>query len=293
MSEPSFRQVPRVHNISRRAFVADFLAKNLPVVVRDDRDDWPAFRSCTMAYLQQRFGHLSVKLSGDFFNTVGGSTLSDYVDSLAQYERMPAEQFSEYSPPHYLRETPSAERASGDFDQLVFRSLESSWKRRSFMPRNLYFRPFHLFSSQPNRRRYPGFGLFVSPRGALTRFHVDIENDSNLLTQLQGRKRGYLFPPDVGGIDKRNHSFAGRANLNRVLAGEAPDYSPAEPLEFELTAGDSVFLPRGWGHEVFTLSASISLTYNFVHMSEVTWDWLKFWLRGRNLDSEPMKRFVI
>lgn len=288
----SYQEVPRIDRPGAWRFAREYLAKNRPVVVRDSRDRWGAFETCTPAMLAEHFGDLEVKVSGDFFSTIGATLLRDYVAALDRYEELPAEAFSERSPPPYLRETPRAERRPDDFDERVFRLLQPAWRRRRFMPRGLYFRPLHLLSSKPNQRRYPGFGVFVSPRGALTRYHVDIENDSNLLTQIHGRKRGYLFPPGASGVSPRQHSFSGRGNLTRVLRGELPDYSPFEPLQFDLTPGDSVLLPRGWGHEVFTLSASISLTYNFVHLFELSWAWLKFWARGQNLEGEPMKRFV-
>ncbi|HTV19750.1 MAG TPA: cupin-like domain-containing protein [Polyangiaceae bacterium] len=287
-----FEPVERVENISAAAFVANYLAKNRPVVVREHRDADAAYRRWSPDDLARRFGDIDVKVSGDFFTTIGAMKLRDYMLSLERYEQRPAHEFSEESPVPYLRETPSADRTPRDFDRVAFRALRHEWARRPFMPRNLYFRPLHLLSSRPNVRRYPGFGIFVSPRGALTRYHVDIENDSNLLTQVHGVKRGFLFAPAKDGPATRSHSFAGRGNLQSILAGRAPDYSPYRPLEFELHPGDSVLLPKGWGHEVFTLSASVSLTYNFVHWSELNWAWIKFWLRGRNLENEPMRRLL-
>jgi hypothetical protein len=107
-----------------------------------------------------------------------------------------------------------------------------------------------------------------------------------VLCQVYGRKRGFMFaprqpgpwpewyPPRPGLAPRTPASVA-------VLRGERPSYAPLEAREFVLEPGEVLFIPKFWVHEVFTVSASISVTYNFMHLESVSPRWLCYFLALR------------
>jgi hypothetical protein len=263
----SYRPVDRRSDLTEREFVRDYLSRNRPVVVTDALERWPARRMWTPAYFKQRFGHIPVTLQGEFFYTVGQTTLGEFLDELPVFERNPLD--GRVVP--YLR---YSDGAQGSFTEAALAELKDDWSRPYFLPSGPYIYPPVLSGSDPTRKRYPDFGIYISPRGASTVLHVDNARTNAVLCQLHGRKRAFLFSPDQESL-LPNPAHRKPENLERH---PMPSFGRAEPLETTLEPGDAMFIPRAWFHEVYTLSASISLTYNFVHLSDAR-PWLA-WLSG-------------
>lgn len=105
---------------------------------------------------------------------------------------------------------------------------------------------------------------WISDRGARTGYHYDLLD--NVLTQVRGRKRATLVPPELGPSMYRSDRFDLYARLSEV-DGFAPDlrrfprFALAKAVEksFELGPGDALFIPAGWWHRVESNTPSISL----------------------------------
>ena len=65
---------------------------------------------------------------------------------------------------------------------------------------------------------------------------------------------------------------SGQAQAGEILLA---NFANENPIEFTLRPGMMMFIPKYHWHEVYTLSASISITYNFVHTSDVTRQWVR------------------
>ncbi|CAK9009324.1 unnamed protein product [Durusdinium trenchii] len=115
---------------------------------------------------------------------------------------------------------------------------------------------FDYFKRLP-KRHHPDFHwLFLGAAGAKTPLHVDPSTTHAWLTQLSGRKRFTLFPPQELQRLRSDQKFR---CLEEILRDKE-----VKPLEVILEPGDTIFVPMHWAHEVVCLEDSVSLTWNFL-----------------------------
>lgn len=98
--------------------------------------------------------------------------------------------------------------------------------------------------------------LWVGSRGAHTPAHQDTYG-VNIVTQLYGKKRWILFPPETGGLKPTRVPYE-----ESSVYSELNFYCPNNLEVFnnltggrmvELSAGDALLVPRGWWHYVQNL----------------------------------------
>jgi hypothetical protein len=217
-----------------------------------------------------------VAVSGDFFSPLSVTTLSDFIDLACRLEDVPAESVLGHTTIPYLR-LAHPNFGGVDFTTIFFNALQNEWQKPYFLPRRFYFSPLTLVGRAPNRKRFPEWGLFISPRGGVTGIHIDRTNDNTILASTCGRKVGYLFEPSPAVLKflaqehrAREHGMQNAVlRSSVVLGGGQPEYSGLVAHYFELGPGEVLFIPKRWAHEVFTTSACVSFTYNFIHFSDV------------------------
>lgn len=95
-----------------------------------------------------------------------------------------------------------------------------------------------------------GVSLWAGPKGTRTRPHFDPHNV--LLLQVEGEKRVRLSPRPSPGMAARFDGYYLRGDLD-----------PARDRVFEvhLAAGEALFVPAAWIHEVIALAPSMTLSF--------------------------------
>ncbi|RKH60319.1 cupin-like domain-containing protein [Corallococcus aberystwythensis] len=252
-----FPQIERRAGLSDHAFIRDHLRQRRPVVVTDAMRDWAALGKWTPGYLKGLLGDMTVCLQGGGFQETRRMRFADYVDLLPRFESgdVPAGQEVPY-----LRWSDE----DGGFTDALFRCVREDWARPSFLPARFYLHP-HVLHSDPTTLRHPASGIYVSPKGAVTKLHADSGLTNAVLCQVHGRKQCFLISPDQAplfpDLKSRTPEPWDSPRLREAYAG-------ARVVETVLEPGDILFIPGCWLHEVYTLSASVSLTYNFAHVTE-------------------------
>lgn len=123
--------------------------------------------------------------------------------------------------------------------------------------------------------------LWVSS-GTTTISPLHYDDYENLLFQIEGEKEFLLFSPhdypnlyyqgrpkgklrydfpatftrDPGTLDKRSFVFASSVNVDEPDYSKHPRYLEARPVRAHLEAGDALFVPAFWHHEVQSLPSS-------------------------------------
>lgn len=149
--------------------------------------------------------------------------------------------------------------------------------------------PFTLLAPRAGREAAPAVTLFVASAGVRSTAHYDSSANTHVL--LKGRKRIELMPPLAADGDPRLLAWPTahpRARQLRASAGRDPSAAAApggdstesadataspdddatargrlpmpRALRAELEAGDALYIPPGWVHQVTTAERSVALS---------------------------------
>jgi len=228
--ERAFRPSPERFEIYRR--------RSVPVLLDGLADDWPARSNWSIARLRERFGDRPIsvmethhgRLCSDVNTGVAFQSMrfGDYLDVLEQGER----------PDCYL-----IEPGSGWIPEL------SNDVR---MPEYLRKAPWR------NTR------FWLSAANTSGPLHRDLAE--NIFVQIAGRKRFFLYPPSYAPWLYSNPFRSALPNYSR-FDPEKPDYDrfplgrAVRPIEVILQAGDALYLPSRWWHQVRSLDVSTSFNF--------------------------------
>jgi len=271
-------------DLSQADFERKYLRPHRPVVVTGAMDGWAALTRWTPQFLIEQFGHIRVKLQGSFFDTVQKMTLQEYMTEI--WPRCGTSDISgeaalnmRYQEPSgnaaeltrcFSRMTP--EHMAGYFSCAAFVKLKDQWGAPSFMPSSGYTIPCTLFwPEQPNQRWFFDWGIYCSPRGTVTRLHMDASKTHTVLCLLSGQKKCLLMPPSTTYCFESlcPSEYTSEESKHMPCLRDSPqslkDKLPMQPIEITLNAGEVLFLPKEWLHEVHTTENSIMVTYNFLH----------------------------
>ncbi|XP_072034844.1 2-oxoglutarate and iron-dependent oxygenase JMJD4-like [Amphiura filiformis] len=115
--------------------------------------------------------------------------------------------------------------------------------------------------------------VYMGPKGSWTPFHADVFRSFSWSANICGRKKWLLFPP---GEERHLKDHLGNLPYD-VTSCELhdgkkyPNYKNAcQPFEVVQEAGEVIFVPSGWHHQVYNLEDTISINHN--------------WLNGCNID---------
>lgn len=102
--------------------------------------------------------------------------------------------------------------------------------------------------------------LWLGSKGNVSSLHFDRPN--NFLVQLHGRKRLVLFAPQdhAALYPSQKISHFSRVDIERPDLSAFPDYARVQGYEAVLEAGDTLYLPPFWWHQVYSESTSVSIS---------------------------------
>uniref|UniRef100_A0A7N5JTK1 Jumonji domain-containing protein 4 n=1 Tax=Ailuropoda melanoleuca TaxID=9646 RepID=A0A7N5JTK1_AILME len=127
--------------------------------------------------------------------------------------------------------------------------------------------------------------IYMGPTGTWSPFHADIFRSFSWSVNICGRKKWFFFPPGQeealrdchGGLP---YDVTSPALLDSRLYPMRKHCSP--PLELTQEAGEMVFVPSGWHHQVHNLEDTISINHNWVNGCNLAnmWHFLQQELRA-------------
>lgn len=230
-----------------------YLDKERPVKIAGALDHWPAMQKWSLDYFQNKHGD----------ETIG-------VECFEPGERGPLNN----SPQGYVK-------------YLRFREF-----KLKELIQILRDKPEHMYymASHPFRKSFPGLRddlgahpyveghiqhipgahmdsyLWIGPKGTHTPTHTDPM--PNFLTQVMGRKMVYLFPPEqarknlyIGDFERETFS---PVDFDKPDLEKYPNYRYCTPYQAIIEPGESLHIPRNWGHCVISMDVSISVSTFFI-----------------------------
>ena len=239
-------QIDRVENISREEFQNKYMKPQKPVIIKHlYGKDAPLYNKWTFDYFKKELGHIKVGI----YDVEGKERKDD-----RSYKN--AEAYMNF----------------GDYLDLIQREPTT---RRLFL--------FNIFKHKKELKKdfeFPDIAdnvfrfmplAFFGGQGAITRIHQDMDMSNVFLTEVMGKKRIVLFSPKYSTLLYR-YPFGVHTSINV----NDPDYEQYPGLhkikgyDFEIEAGDTIFMPAGWWHHIEYRTASIGMAMRSLSPSMVT-----------------------
>ena len=257
----------KASDLSCQEFVSKYEQKNVPLIITEVVNKWPAYKKWSDEYLSEKCGDFSFRATSATAAGTANFTMKQYVE----YAKNTIEEA-----PLYLFER--------DFNSI------SSLRDDYSVP--AYFSPdaehgADLFRLLGDRKRPDFKWLVVGPERSGSIFHIDPNQTNAWNGLIRGRKKWIFYPPGVTppGVTTSND---GADVTEPISTGEwciafwkyheearnHPNVSK-RPLECILEAGELIFVPHNWWHMVINLEYAVAITHNYVSSSNLV-DCLNF-----------------
>jgi lysine-specific demethylase 8 len=233
--------IERITAPSPAEFQQRYVRTSTPVIITGMMSDWPAWRHWSLDYFARRFGDRLVTAG----RTKGGVLEMSDKDGIPQVEiafGRYVEMLRDGRPDCYLL-SPVHERLPELLDDLVW--------------------------PEPCRQaRWRTTRLWVSGADTCSPLHRDWPE--NLNAQVFGRKRYLMVHRRETRRVYSRPFYSGVPNFSRLDA-EHPDYEQfpkfrdVPRVSFELNAGEILYIPRLWWHQVRSLETSASISFWFAN----------------------------
>ena len=223
----NLRRIPWQH-----ANAADILSVNEPVVLVGEASDWTATKHWTFESLRERCGH--AKIAVRYAGELRSWTVAELVDAILAGQ--------------------SVYGVDWDF-QIEFPELLAELGTSLLERQN-------CLVELPIAVRPRFTWLYVGAPGTGSPLHQDVLGTHAWLTPLLGSKRWVLYPPSTFTPEQARTHDAFTPDAKSV-----DDHKLRARYEGIIEAGDVIFVPSLWWHQVENIEATIGLTRNFCHRS--------------------------
>ena len=248
LSEQVSASLPTQRSVERRPrsevtvseFRNHYLLEGIPLVISDALQDWPLFNMSREQSLSHFAELQGITRHGDYvkktFSTDRDFRSTSMADFIASLEK-PASKGTDGQPPAYMG------------NNILPAQLLAQIDYPPYFERSLYVAP----------------RIWIGPKGTLTPLHRD--DTDNLFAQVWGQKSFILAAPHhrpaLGTWSTSPKGGLDGCDFNP----DAPDYQrfPAAKdvtfMRIVLQAGDLLFLPEGWFHQVESVTTSLSVNF--------------------------------
>ncbi|KAI9344319.1 hypothetical protein BDR26DRAFT_212314 [Obelidium mucronatum] len=130
---------------------------------------------------------------------------------------------------------------------------ELDWTEKVWPPRNL-------------KPEFPRVQLYclMSVKDCYTDFHIDFGGSSVFYHLLSGEKHFYFVRPTPVNL-KKYEKWSSSPDQSKIFFGD----EVKECIEVRITAGNTMFIPTGWIHAVYTPQDSIVIGGNFLQGMDI------------------------
>jgi hypothetical protein len=242
-------EVPRIHQLSREAFLDGYYTAGRPVIITGMMENWPAMTRWSLDYFNERCGDREVEIQ---FGR----------DSDDQYELRKTVHRKTMLFGDYVELVRNAGR-SNNFYMTAYNEGQNR-KALDVLWQDIVQIPEYLDDSGPTQ----GF-LWFGPAGTITPFHHDLTN--NFMAQVMGRKRVLLMPAcEIASVYNHEHCFT-HVDGRQIDLQRYPRMRDVQVLSCTLNPGEVLFLPVGWWHFVEGLDISVTVSFtNFLWDNDFT-----------------------
>lgn len=245
------QSVDRRRGLSREEFFRAYYSANIPVLLEDVAEKWPALQRWSPEYFADVMGDTNVEVM------TGRDANPNYERESRMHKRQVL--LSDYV------QTVVGSAATNDIylvannHLLEIEAARPLWQDFEVDERYL----------KPDRSASSAF-LWFGPPGTFTPLHHDVLNV--LFTQVLGTKRIMLISPLESHCVANNFGVYSDVDSRSPDLARFPRFASTQQVSLVVEPGEALFIPVGWWHcvEALETSASISFT-SFVYANNYKW----------------------
>lgn len=248
--------VERRAGVSTEDFFQNYYAANRAVILTDVAHDWPALeRWSRPEYFAEKFGDTPLTVCK-------GRTGDEHCDR----------NYTKYLQQTTMREYATWVAAAGVTNDGYLISNNRLLENENFDSLLDDIVPPEKYVDPARFRTYMSF--WFGPAGTLTPLHHDGNNI--LFCQVAGRKEFFLVSPFETELLAAAEGYYAHRRVPLDMEGEGPrppdEQFPWRAERVVLKAGEALFLPVGWWHQVRALDLSVSISFlNFRADNQFHW----------------------
>jgi len=244
-------RIERIVKPDAQTVLREIARRHAPFIVTDVVTGWRSFTAWSLAHLEERVGDRMV--------SVAASPTKVFHYGSKDFSRM---QTREMRFRDVIRHIAAAADQSGE--RLYIMEQQQAGRRLSFAEAYPELADDLVLPPGIETGELLQVNLWVGEAGNVTPLHFDIEN--NFLAQIIGRKRVTLFDPGQTGYLYPNGSRSCLNNTSQVqlLAPDFdrhPRFRQARGVECIVNAGEMLFIPPFWWHQVESLDPAVSINF--------------------------------
>jgi hypothetical protein len=235
------RKIATKSGIAPQEFLDVHYAANWPVLLSGELAGWPALERWTPDYLKTKIGKSVVEVQA------GRSADPDFERNMPAHRTSLA--FDEF-----------IDRATnGSANDLYLTAYNSASNEAALAPLQEDLGFLDKLLDRADSR--PHGMMWIGGQGTFTPLHHDLTN--NLLLQIVGRKRVLMVAPNATPRLYNDHHVYSQVR-DLLEPGITTRYPKLEGLyvhQVIMKAGDALFIPLGWWHQVTSLDFSVTITH--------------------------------
>lgn len=241
-------QIERIEQPTQEVFQRNFLSKRKPVIITGAMKSWNALSLWTADYLNTVVGNTQVDISVSQNSLFTGNQENGFAklrQKMNFIEFINLLQKDKSTDNYYYLQQQSI---TANFPQL-FSDIE--------LPE--YF----------DKKRLIDPTIWIGSEGNISPLHYDAMD--NLFAQVSGRKRFLLFNPQQTSLlypfpaDSKIPHMS-QINIDKLDFDKFPNFSKAKYFDCVIEAGEILFIPVFWWHQVYSLENSnnkLNISVNF------------------------------
>ncbi|GFS81434.1 2-oxoglutarate and iron-dependent oxygenase JMJD4 [Nephila pilipes] len=253
-------KIERISNVPYEYFFSNYLRANVPCIITSSvtknwksRLEWVSKNGQpNFVFLEQEFGSTVVPVSDcniREYNTQHSSNML-FKDYLSYWQAL-NETTKEHSPCLYLKDW---------HFQRIFPNYEAYNTPEYFQSDWLN----EFCETQKDDYKF----VYMGPKGTWTPLHADVYGSYSWSANICGKKRWLLFPPGQEELLKDEK--------NQLLYSlDADDLQKCKVTYFDIIqeAGEIIFVPSGWYHQVWNMENTISINHNWLNACNIVYIW--------------------
>ncbi|XP_012274653.1 jmjC domain-containing protein 4 [Orussus abietinus] len=262
------------HVLTYNEFFFKYLIGNKPCVIDSKiTDDWASRSNFTLndapnfEFLRRVFGNAVVPVANcnkEYYNAQmkQSMTINEYIDYWIDYRNT---NYSLDKPVLYLKDWHCVKNFPDVPLYEVPSFFASDWLNEYYIAHPTELNDDYMF-------------IYMGPKGSWTPLHVDVLTSYSWSANIIGKKRWLLFPPGEENCLRDSHGHlpydATSPEFNNRIKYKDYDTESLKKLEIIQDAGQIIFVPSGWHHQVWNLEDTISINHNWINGCNIWNVWL-------------------